>query len=226
MRSRPDLRERSPSLRIEVVDPATAPPMAAADVGRGRRDRGPGPRASVVCRGLWFDRFFLITVPSVHPDPRWRIGAALQVQAEVLARRNPGLRRRQCCSPRRTGWAGRISPSPAARTAPPGTGGWRARARSSWRARWLVQPVWTRRPAGPPGHRATRVARARGTCPWRRPTWRTWPRSATRAVLGATRERATAATRRAVEDVGRISRTLRKVPQALRRKLAARRKAA
>ena len=39
----------------------------------------------------WFDRFFLITVTSVHPDPRWRIGAALQVQAEVLARRNPGL---------------------------------------------------------------------------------------------------------------------------------------
>jgi len=215
------LRERSPSLRIEVVDPATAPPMAAADAVEVQGPSGTGVRVP----RAWFDRFFLITVTSVHPDPRWRIGAALQVQAEVLARRNPGLPAAVLLAEaHRLGGADLAVVCGAHSTA----GEWWVASPCEVQLEGAVARAAGLAPGDLPALRV--IARHESLEPWDMsvalPDMANLVGSATRAVLGATRERATAATRRAVEDVGRISRTLRKVPQALRRKLAARRKAA
>src|SRR5262249_21814282 len=89
------LRERSPALRIEVLDLAgrsgqwNGLPTLAVDRDDTVVVRGPRGSTLRVPR-LWFESFFLVTVAPVRPDRRWRIGGVLQAQAEILAHLNPG----------------------------------------------------------------------------------------------------------------------------------------
>jgi hypothetical protein len=222
------LRERSPSLHLEVLDPAErgGEPNGCRRLTLDRDDDDivevQGPRGVSVHVPLWwFGSFFLITVAAVHPDRRWRLGGVLQAQAEILAPLNPGVPRGVLLAE-----AHRLGAPDLAVAC--GTHA----ARGDW---WVASSNDVLVEA--------MVARAAGIDPRKLPSLRTiarhevlesWDSAAdlprlpglaqeawTAAVLAA-RERGVAAGRRSLEDVGRVSRNLRKVPQALRRRLTAR----
>src|SRR5262249_33945444 len=80
------LRERAPGLRIQLLHlakPGTERhgfPHVTLDRAQTVVVRGPRG-AAVQVPALWFEPFFLVTVVTVHPDSRWRIGGVLQAQA-------------------------------------------------------------------------------------------------------------------------------------------------
>jgi hypothetical protein len=219
------LRERSPSLHLEVLDPAEQGgewngfPRLAVDRDDTLEVQGPrGVSVHVPC--LWFESFLLITVAAVHPDRRWRVGGVLQAQAEILAYLNPGVPRSVLLAE-----AHRLGASDlAVACATHATDG-------DW---WVASPSDVLVEAA--------VARAAGIAPREMPSIRTIARhellesweavadapplsgvagGAWNATVLAAREHGAAAGRRTLEDVRRVSRNLRKVPQALRRRLAA-----
>src|SRR5262249_4640707 len=184
-----------------------------------------GPRgAGVRVPELGFEPFFLVTVAAVHPDRRWRIGGVLQAQAEVLTSLNPGAPAGLLLAE-----AHRLGASDLAIAC--GVQG----TRGDW---WIVGPSdvlvegAVARAAGLdprelPGVRA--IARHEVLASWEAeqdaPDLRGVASGALAAAMLAAGERSAAAGRRTVEDVGLAARNLRKVPQALRRRLAARRSA-
>ena len=220
------LRERSPLRAVDVLDPAASGPprsglaRASGDADDAVEVQGPAGTGIRVPRA-WFDGFFLVTVTAVRPDGRWRMGGALQVQAETLARLNPGLPAAVLLAE-----AHRLGGADLAIAcgAHPTAGDWWAASPNEVQLDGALARAAGLAPDDLPAIRV--IARHESLEPWDTsvalPDLVDVPASAARAALGATRERASAATRRAVEDVGRISRTLRKVPQALRRKLASR----
>lgn len=223
------LGDQAPALRIEVLD------LAGQGNGRlgfpsMRLDRDDavsvrGPRGvSLHVPRLWFEPFFLVTVAAVHPDRRWRIGGVLQAQAEVLTSLNPGAPAGLLLAE-----AHRLGASDLAIAC--GAHG----TRGDW---WIVSPSdvlvegAVARAAGLdprelPGVRA--IARHEVLASWEAehdaPDLRGVASGALAATILAARERSAAAGRRTVEDVGLVARNLRKVPQALRRRLASRRSA-
>jgi hypothetical protein len=220
------LRDRVPSLRLEVLDPAEAlgewngVPRLVVD--REETVQVQGPRGIVVrvpC--FWFDSFFLVTVAAVHPDRRWRIAGVLQAQAELLAYLNPGMAGSVLLAE-----AHRLGASDLAIAcgSHPADGDW-----------WVASPNDVLVDGS--------VARAAGIDPRELPSIRTiarhelvesWEATAPAAELsdiahGAAaarvleaREQGVIAVRRTLEDARLVTRNLRKVPQALRRRLAAR----
>jgi hypothetical protein len=220
------LRERAPSLRLEILDPAedggewNGFPRLAVD--RHETVQVQGPRGITVrVPLLWFESFFLVTVASVHPDRRWRIAGVLQAQAEILAYLNPGM-----ASGVLLAEAHRLGASDLAIAcgSHPTDGDW-----------WVASPNDVLVEGS--------VARAAGIDPRHLPSIRTiarhellesWEatmagpelsdlaRGAAAASVLAAREHGATAVRRTLEDARLISRNLRKVPQALRRRLAAR----
>ena len=220
------LREGSPSLHLDVLDPVQEggewngfPRLA---VERDDTVEVQGPRGiSVKVPLLWFGSFLLVTVAAVHPDRRWRVGGVLQAQAEILAHLNPGVPRSVLLAEAHLLGASDLA---VACDSHPARGDW-----------WVASPSDVLVEAA--------VARAAGIDPREMPSLRTiarhevlesWDpaadlprrpglaRAAWAAAVLDARERGAAAGRRALEDVGRVSRNLRKVPQALRRRLAAR----
>jgi hypothetical protein len=220
------LRERAPSLRLEVLDPAESEgewnAFPRLPVGRHDTVQVEGARGILLrVPRLWFERFFLSTVVAVHPDRRWRIGGVLQAQAEILAYLNPGLASSVLLSE-----AHRLGASDLAIAcgSHPAEGAW-----------WVASP----RDVLVEGA----MARAAGIDPRALPSIRTiarhelleaWEgaggpelpgvaRGAAAATVLAAREQGATAVRRTLEDARRVGRNLRKVPQAVRRRLAARR---
>lgn len=220
------LRERFPSLQLDVLDAAEQSTAwhgvrpLAIDRDDAVEVHGPGG-VSLQVPSLWLGSFHLITVAAVHPDRRWRLGAVLAAQAEILARLNPGVPGSVLLAE-----AHRLGASDLAiACATHATDG-------DW---WVASPSDVLVEAT--------VARAAGIDPREMPSIRTIARHElldsceamadapslsgvakrgwTATVLAA-REHGVAAGRRTLEDVGRASRNLRKVPQALRRRLAAR----
>jgi hypothetical protein len=219
------LRERVPSIHLEVLDPAEGagewngvPRMAVAHEDTIAVQ---GPRGILVrVPRLWFTPFFLVTVAGVHADRRWRIGGVLQAQSEILAYLNPGM-----ASGILLAEAHRLGASDLAIAcgSHPKDGDW-----------WVVSQSDVLIEGS--------VARAAGIDPRTLPSIRTiarhelleaWeettatadlPRLA-RGAFGATvlaaREHGATAVRRTLEDARLVRRNLRKVPQALRRRLAA-----
>jgi hypothetical protein len=220
------LRERAPSLRLEVLDPAevggewNGVPRLVVDREDTVQVQGPRGIAVRVPR-FWFESFFLVTVAAVHPDRRWRIAGVLQAQAEILAYLNPGM-----ASSVLLAEAHRLGASDLAIAcgSHPTDGDW-----------WVASPNDLLVDGS--------VARAAGIDPRDLPSIRTiarhelvesWEATApapelsslahgagTARVLAA-REQSVTAVRRTLEDARLVSRNLRKVPQALRRRLAAR----
>lgn len=224
------LVERSPSLRLEILDPAG---HAGAWNGFSRLAVDPDDTVDVsAVRGvalkvprLWFEPFFLITVAAVHPDRRWRIGGVLQAQAELLAYLNAGAPASVLlCEAHRLG-----APDLAV----------------AWGARGTGEVWWTASPSDVLVEGS--VAYAAGLDPRDLPSIRAiarhelleaWDeaesgaadlhgvgRGALWSSLLETRELGAAAARRVCEDVNLITRNLRKVPHALRRRLATRMRA-
>ena len=220
------LRERAPSLRLEILDPAedggewNGFPRLAVD--RHETVEVHGPRGIAVrVPLLWFESFFLVTVAAVHPDRRWRIAGVLQAQAEMLAYLNPGM-----ASGVLLAEAHRLGASDLAIAcgSHPTDGDW-----------WVASPIDVLVEGS--------VARAAGIDPRHLPSIRTIARhellesweattagpelsglagGAAAASVLAAREHGASAVRRTLEDARLVSRNLRKVPQALRRRLAAR----
>jgi hypothetical protein len=220
------LRERAPSGHLEVLDPAegagdwTGVPRLA--VAREEAIAVQGPRGIVVrVPRLWFEPCFLVTVAGVHPDRRWRIGGVLQAQSEILAYLNPGKASSILLSE-----AHRLAASDLAIAcgSHPTDGDW-----------WVVSPSDVLIEGA--------VARAAGVEPQTLPSIRTIARhellgawddasavtdlsrvtgGSFGANVQAAREHGVTAVRRTLEDARLVSRNLRKVPQAVRRRLAAR----
>jgi hypothetical protein len=205
------LRERMPALEIEVSDQAEVDAIAVLGLGG----------AIVRVPRRWFEPCFLITVAAVHPDRRWRIGGALQAQAEALSRLNPELPATTVLSE-----AHRLNAADLAVVCGthPTAGEWWAASQSAVQLDGALARAAGLDPRELPAIRE--IARHEVLELWDTeaavPDLTNLAAGAAGAVLDATRERATAAARRAVEDAGRVSRNLRKVPQALRRRLAAR----
>jgi hypothetical protein len=172
----------------------------------------------------WFEPFFLITVAAVHPDRRWRIGGVLQAQAELLAQLNPGAPASVLL------WeAHRLGASDLAVVCGARDGG------DAW---WTASPsdvLVDGSVAHAVGLDARRLPSIRAIA--RHELLEAWDgagsgdgaaplRGVERGRLGASlleaQERGALAVRRVCEDVSLISRNLRKVPHALRRRLAAR----
>jgi len=219
------LRDRVPSLRLEVLDPAEAfgewngVPRLVVD--REETGQVQGPRGIMIrVPRFWFDSFFLVTVATVHPDRRWRIAGVLQAQAELLAYLNPGM-----ASSVLLAEAHRLGASDLAIAcgSHPADGDW-----------WVASPNDVLVDGA--------VARAAGIDPRELPGIRTIARhelvesweatapaelseiahGAAAARMLEAREQGATAVRRTLEDARLVTRNLRKVPQALRRRLAAR----
>jgi hypothetical protein len=220
------LRDHAPTLRIEMLDLTESGSdrhgFPGVSLDRDDTVTVRGPRgASVHVPRLWFEPFFLATVAAVHPDRRWRIGGVLQAQAEVLAYLNPGAPAGLLLAE-----AHRLGASDLAVAC----GG--HATRGDW---WIASPSdvlvegAVARAAGLdprelPGVRA--IARHELLTSWEAehgaPDLRGVASGALAATILAAGERSAAAGRRTIEDVGLMARNLRKVPQALRRRLAAR----
>jgi hypothetical protein len=223
------LRERAPALRIELLD-LSEPGNDRHGVPRVTLDRDQtvlvrGPRgAAVQVPQLWFEPFFLATVAAVHPDRRWRIGGVLQAQAEILAFLNPGAPAGLLLAE-----AHRLGASDLAIAcgSQPATGDWWIASPSDVLVEGAVARSAGLDPRELPGVRA--IARHELVASWEAehtaPDLRGVAAGAVAAAILAARERGAAVGRRTLEDVGLVTRNLRKVPQALRRRLAARRSA-
>jgi hypothetical protein len=200
------LRAHAPSAHLQVLDladPGTEGfglPVLTLDRDDTVVVRGPRGSAVHVPR-LWFEPFFLVTVTTVHPDRRWRIGGILCAQAEVLARVNPGAPAGLLLAEAHRLGASDLegAVARAAGLDPRELPGIRAIARHELVASWEAEQVT--------------------------PDLRGVAAGAAGAAILAVRERGAAAGRRTLEDIGLVTRNLRKVPQALRRRLAARRSA-
>ena len=209
------LRESGADWVVEVRD---AEPAAAAEACVDLQGQG-GARVRVP--RAWFEPFFLITVAAPHPDRRWRIAASLRAQADTLMACNPGVPAAMLLAEaHRLGGADLAIVCGKHRTA----GEWWGASSSAVQLEGAVARAAGLRPAALPAIAV--IARHELLEPWDEtvalPDLLDVPRGAAGAALGAARERATGASRRAIEDGARIVRNLRKVPQALRRRLAAR----
>ena len=223
------LRERAPAVRVELLDLAESTsdrhgfPSVALDREQTVVVRGPRG-AAVQVPALWFEPFFLATVAAVHPDRRWRIGGVLPAQAEVLAFLNPGAPAGLLLAE-----AHRLGASDLAVACGnhPVTGDWWIASPSDVLVEGAVARSAGLDPRELPGVRA--IARHELVTSWEAehaaPDLRGVATGAVAAAILAARERGAAAGRRTLEDVGLVARNLRKVPQALRRRLAARRSA-
>jgi len=222
--------ERSPALRLEVLDPAG---HDEAWNGFSRLAVDPDDTVEVsALRGValkvprvWFEPFFLITVAAVHPDRRWRIGGVLQAQAELLAYLNPGAPASVLlCEAHRLG-----APDLAVAWGAHGTGEvWWTASPSDVLVDGSVAHAAGLDPRDLPSIRA--IARHELLEAWAEAEsgaagLRGMGRGAVWSSLLETRERGAAAARRVCEDVNLITRNLRKVPHALRRHLATRMRA-
>lgn len=223
------LRAYVPPAHLEVLDlaePATERyglPAITLDRDDSVVVRGPRGVAVHVPR-LWFESFFLVTVATVHPDRRWRIGGILSAQAEILARLNPGAPAGVLLAE-----AHRLGASDLAIACGthPVTGDWWIASPSDVLVEGAVARAAGLDPRELPGIRA--IARHELLAAWEAeqtaPDLRGVATGAVAAAILAAQERSAAAGRRTFEDVGLVTRNLRKVPQALRRRLAARRSA-
>jgi hypothetical protein len=223
------LRARAPGLRIELLDLSEAGtdrhgfPRVTLDPDQTVVVRGPRG-AAVRVPGLWFEPFFLATVAAVHPDRRWRIGAILQAQAEVLAFLNPGAPAGLLLAE-----AHRLGASDLAVAcgSHPATGDWWIASPSDVLVEGAVARSAGLDPRELPAVRA--IARHELVASWEAEDaaldLRGVAAGAVASAILAARERGAAAGRRTLEDVGLVTRNLRKVPQALRRRLATRRSA-
>jgi hypothetical protein len=223
------LRAYAPSAHLDILD------LAEPRTGRfglpglilDRDDtvvvRGPRGAAVRIPR-LWFEPFFLVTVATVHPDRRWRIGGILRAQAEVLARVNPGAPAGLLLAE-----AHRLGASDLAIACGthPASGDWWITSPSDVLVEGAVARAAGLDPRELPAVRA--IARHELVASWEAenaaPDLRGVAAGAAGAAILSARERSAAAGRRTLEDVGLVTRNLRKVPQALRRRLAARRSA-
>ena len=201
---------------LDLVDPTAAweglprldlSPETAITV-RGRRG------ATVKVPPQYFESWFVITVATVHADPRWRVSGVLAAQAEVLERLDPGAPRERLLVE-----AHRLGASDLAIAC--GTTG----EGEAW---WAFSPSDVLVESA--------IAGAAGIAPRDLPSIRTIAQhelidggelpgvdaGPMLAEMLAVRERTKAAMWRTREDVERIARTLRKVPHALRRRSAAR----
>jgi len=223
------LRERAPGLRIELLDLAKAGnerhgvPHVTLDHDRTVVVRGPRG-AAVQVPALWFEPFFLVTVAAVHPDSRWRIGGVLQAQAEVLAFLNPGAPAGLLLAEAHRLGASDLAIACGSHST---TGDWWIASPSDVLVEGAVARSAGLDPRELPGVRA--IARHELVSSWEAehaaPDLRGVAAGPVAAAILAARERGAAAGRRTLEDVGLVTRNLRKVPQALRRRLAARRSA-
>jgi hypothetical protein len=223
------LRAYVPDAHLEILDlaePATERyglPAITLDRDDTVVVRGPRGVAVHVPR-LWFEPFFLVTVATVHPDRRWRIGGILPAQAEILARLNPGAPAGVLLAE-----AHRLGASDLAIACGthPVTGDWWIASPSDVLVEGAVARAAGLDPRELPGIRA--IARHELLASWEAeqtaPDLRGVATGAVAAAILAAQERSAAAGRRTFEDVGLVTRNLRKVPQALRRRLAARRSA-
>ncbi len=202
------LRGRVPALEIESPEDV---PDAIAIQGLGG--------AVVRVPRRWFEPFFLIVGVAVRPDRRWRIGGALQAQAAMLARLNPDL-----AAARVLAEAHRLNAADLV-VAYGADGGWWAASQSAVQLDGALAHAAGLDPQALPAIRE--IARHEVLEPFEMaaaliPELTDIAAGAAGAFFDATRDRAAGAAHRAVEDAGRVSRNLRKVPQALRRRLAAR----
>ncbi len=220
------LRERSPSLRLDVLDPAeeggewNGVPRLVVDRHDTVQVQAPRGIAVQVPR-LWFEPFFLVTVAAVHSDRRWRIGGVLQAQAETLAYLNPGMSSRVLLAE-----AHRLGASDLAIAcgAHPRDGDWWVASPSDVLVDGAIARAAGIEPRELPGVRT--IARHELLESWEAtptaPDLSNLARGAATAHLLAAREHGSTTVRRTLEDARLVSRNLRKVPQALRRRLAAR----
>jgi hypothetical protein len=220
------LRERAPSLRLEVLDPAEASgewngvPRLAVDREDTVQVLGPRSIAVRVPR-FWFESFFLVTVAAVHPDRRWRIAGVLQAQAELLAYLNPGM-----ASSVLLAEAHRLGASDLAIAcgSHPTDGAWWVASPNDVLVDGSVARAAGIDPRDLPGIRT--IARHELVESWEAtgsaPELSGLAHGAGTARILAAREQGVTAVRRTLEDARLVSRNLRKVPQALRRRLAAR----
>jgi hypothetical protein len=223
------LRAHAPSAHLQVLDladPGTEGfglPVLTLDRDDTVVVRGPRGSAVHVPR-LWFEPFFLVTVTTVHPDRRWRIGGILCAQAEVLARVNPGAPAGLLLAEAHRLGASDLAVACGTHAA---TGDWWIASPSDVLVEGAVARAAGLDPRELPGIRA--IARHELVASWEAeqvtPDLRGVAAGAAGAAILAVRERGAAAGRRTLEDIGLVTRNLRKVPQALRRRLAARRSA-
>ena len=220
------LRERAPGRRIDAVD-AAASRSEWNGFGRLSIDRADavvvrGPRGVALhVPKLWFEPFFLITVAAVRPDRRWRIGGVLQAQAEILGDLNPGAPTGLLLSEAHRLGASDLAVACGTHA---GTGDWWVASPSDVLAEGAVARAAGIDPRDLPGVRT--IARHELVASWEAvhtsPDLRGVAAGSFGATVLAAREQGIAAGRRTIEDVGLIARNLRKVPQALRRRLSAR----
>ena len=220
------LRERSPALRLDALDPASSNgewsgvPRLTIDRAESVVVRGPRGVALRVPR-LWFEPFFLVTIAAVHPDRRWRVGGVLQAQAEILAHLNPGAPASLLLSEAHRLGASDLAVACGTHA---GTGDWWVASPSDVLVEGAVARAAGIDPRDLPGVRT--IARHELVASWEAvhvaPDLRGVATGAFGATVLAAQERGVAAGRRTLEDVGLVARNLRKVPQALRRRLSAR----
>ena len=182
-------------------------PGAAVSV-RGRRG------IAVKVPPQYFESWFVITVATVHADPRWRVSGVLAAQAEVLEHLDPGAPRAQLLVE-----AHRLAASDLAVAC--GTTGegeaWWAFSPSDLLVESAIAGAAGIAPRDLPSIRA--IAQHELVDGGELPGVDAGPML---AEMLAVREQGRAAVWRAREDLHRIMRTLRKVPHALRRRIAAR----
>ncbi len=220
------LRERSPALRIDLLDLASGGGqrngLATLTIDRDDTVVVRGPRGSTLhVPRLWFESFFLVTVAPVRPDRRWRIGGVLQAQAEILAHLNPGAPTSLLLSEAHRLGASDLAVACGTHA---GTGDWWVASPSDVLVEGAVARAAGIDPRDLPGVRA--IARHELVASWEAmhvaPDLRGVAAGALGATVLAAREHGAAAARRTLEDAGLVARNLRKVPQALRRRLSAR----
>jgi len=224
------LRERAPGLRADALDTAASGSQWNG-FGRLSIDRADavvvrGPRGVALhVPKLWFEPFFLITVAAVRPNRRWRIGGVLQAQAEILGHLNPGAPTGLLLSEAHRLGASDLAVACGTHA---GTGDWWVASPSDVLAEGAVARAAGIDPRDLPGVRT--IARHELVASWEAvqgapdvaPDLRDVAAGSFGATILAAREQGIGAGRRTIEDVGLIARNLRKVPQALRRRLSAR----
>jgi hypothetical protein len=220
------LREHAPGLRVDALDAAAGGGdwngFGRLSLARGDAVVVRGPRGVALhVPKLWFEPFFLVTVAAVRPDRRWRIGGVLQAQAEVLADLNPGAPTGLLLSEAHRLGASDLAVACGTHA---GTGDWWVASPSDVLAEGAVARAAGIDPRDLPGVRT--IARHELVASWEAvqvaPDLRGVAAGSFGATVLAAREQGMAAGRRTIEDVGLVARNLRKVPQALRRRLSAR----